>query len=245
MAMNILDRIDVVVLDIEGTTTPIDFVHKTLFQYAKQNLCNFLKKNKNSDIVKKALDDLRTTYIDIAEKGAGNHNEGTAEEVSIKNDVSILNRLIDADSKASQLKLIEGMIWEEGYKDGSLRGEVYSDVPVCMKKWTAGGKRICIYSSGSVLAQKLIFSSTEFGNLTLYITNYFDTEIGRKTDPESYRKIAATLGKNPERILFLSDSLMELNAAASAGLRTIMIDREGKLNMNDYPVIVSNFSEIA
>lgn len=244
MDIKILDSIDVVVLDIEGTTTPIDFVHKTLFQYAKNNLYNFLKKNKNSHVVQKALDELRTANLDILEKISGNVAGDTSEEISIKNNVSILNHLIDLDSKAPQLKIIEGMIWEEGYRDGSLRGEVYSDVPVSMKKWTGAGKRICIYSSGSVLAQKLIFSSTGYGDLTPYITNYFDTEIGRKTDPESYRNIAAILGKNPEKILFLSDSPKELYAAASEGFRTIMIDREGKLNMNAYPLIVSNFSEI-
>lgn len=244
MDIKILDSIDVVVLDIEGTTTPIDFVHKTLFQYAKNNLYNFLKKNKNSHVVQKALDELRTANLDILEKISGNVAGDTSEEISIKNNVSILNHLIDLDSKAPQLKIIEGMIWEEGYRDGSLRGEVYSDVPVSMKKWTGAGKRICIYSSGSVLAQKLIFSSTGYGDLTSYITNYFDTEIGRKTDPESYRNIAAILGKNPEKILFLSDSPKELDAAASEGFRTIMIDREGKLNMNAYPLIVSNFSEI-
>jgi enolase-phosphatase E1 len=245
MELKVLDSIDVVILDIEGTTTPIDFVHKTLFLFAKQNLHNFLNKNRNSEIVRKALDELRSIYMNVEVDSTGSDFRSTSmDDVSIESATSILNHLIDVDSKASQLKLIEGMIWEEGYRDGRLKGEVYSDVPVSMKKWKSDGKEICIYSSGSVLAQKLIFSSTEYGDLTSYITDYFDTGIGKKTDPESYGKIAAAIKKSPERILFISDSQIELNAAASKGFWTVLIHREGDSKRNDYPGIVSSFSEI-
>lgn len=245
MELNVLDGIDVVILDIEGTTTPIDFVHETLFQFAKQNMHKFLSENKDSEIVKGALNGLLTMYMEIEGKATWKDlGNADMDEVSIENATSILNHLIQMDSKASQLKLIQGMIWEEGYKDGRLRGEVYSDVPTSMKKWTSEGKEICIYSSGSVLAQKLIFSTTVYGDLTRYITNYFDTGIGRKTDPESYGKIAAAIKRNPERILFISDSTVELDAAASKGFRTLMIDRNENSRKNAYPRIVSSFSEI-
>jgi enolase-phosphatase E1 len=243
--LKILNRVDAVILDIEGTTTPIDFVHRTLFQFAKQNMHNFLKENINSEGVRKAIRELRSIYNEIQGNLTGIDSGNTVDDKgSIENDASILNHLIDIDSKATQLKLIEGMIWEEGYKDGRLRGEVYADVPIYMKKWTSLGKKIYIYSSGSVLAQRLIFSSTKYGDLTAYITNYFDTEIGRKTDPESYGKIAERIGINPQRILFISDSMGELKAAASRGFQTLMILRDGNSEKSEYPSTIEDFSEI-
>ena len=245
MELKILDSIDVVVLDIEGTTTPIDFVHKTLFKYARLNMRDFLNKNKNSGIIKKALNEIMRTFKDNENSISNELVGSTGHGFSIENAAAMLNHLIDIDSKAPQLKLIEGMIWEEGYRNGRLKGEVYSDVPVFMKKWAYLGKDICIYSSGSILAQKLIFSTTKYGDLTSYITGYFDTGTGRKTDPESYGKIAASLKKDPGRILFLSDSQAEINAAASKGFRAIMVQRDGNPDMNANPGIVSSFSEIA
>ena len=43
---------------------------------------------------------------------------------------------------------------------------VYSDVPKAMTKWRQSDIKICIYSSGSVLAQKLLFGHSVFGDLT-------------------------------------------------------------------------------
>ena len=43
---------------------------------------------------------------------------------------------------------------------------VYEDVPRNFKKWISDGIIIGIYSSGSVLAQKLLFAFTLFGDLT-------------------------------------------------------------------------------
>ena len=34
-----------ILLDIEGTTTPIDFVHKNLFPFAKEKMADFVKTN--------------------------------------------------------------------------------------------------------------------------------------------------------------------------------------------------------
>ncbi|WP_393971412.1 acireductone synthase [Oxyplasma meridianum] len=244
--MKVIEGIDAVILDIEGTTTPLDFVHKTLFQFAKQNLHDFLNENINSENVRKALNELSKLYTDTVGKNTRSDLKSSAtDDISMENATSMLYHLIDMDSKASQLKMIEGMIWEKGYRDGILRGEVYDDVPVCMKRWASEGKEIYIYSSGSILAQKLIFSSTLYGDLTDYITNYFDTGIGRKNQAESYGKIAAAIGKDPERILFISDSLIELNAAASKGFQTLMMDRDRKMNLNAYPGIISSLLEIS
>src|SRR6185436_13804729 len=76
----------VLLLDIEGTTTPISFVTDTLFPYARARLASFL---------------------------AG---EGRADETA-----AFLAEM-DRDGKSTELKALQGRIWEAGYASGELTG---------------------------------------------------------------------------------------------------------------------------
>jgi len=76
---------------------------------------------------------------------------------------------MDRDRKSTGLKSLQGRIWEEGYRSGALRGEVFADVPRAFERWRRQGRDIAIFSSGSVLAQKLLFASTPAGDLTSHI----------------------------------------------------------------------------
>jgi enolase-phosphatase E1 len=135
--------------------------------------------------------------------------------------------LMDQDRKSTALKRIQGEIWSEGYTRGSLHGEVFDDVPEAMHKWHDNGIDIRIFSSGSVLAQKLIFSTTLHGDLTKLLNGFFDTTTGPKNAAESYRKIADAFALPAEEILFISDVTKELDAAREAGLRTLLCLRPG------------------
>jgi enolase-phosphatase E1 len=86
---------------------------------------------------------------------------------------------------------------------------------------------IRIFSSGSILAQRLLFSTTEAGDLTTFFSGYFDTTTGPKNDPESYRKISSAFGIPPPEILFISDVTRELDAARVAGMQTLLCVRPG------------------
>ena len=153
--------------------------------------------------------------------------------------------LIDRDSKCSALKSLQGKIWQEGYRTGDLRGEVYPDVPPALARWSRQGKIICIFSSGSVLAQKLLFSSTAAGDLTGFLRAYFDTTTGPKNAPESYLRIAEAVALEPPAILFISDVAKELDAARDAGMQTALCVR----TKSTEPVagthrVISSFDEI-
>src|SRR5215469_5146719 len=82
------------------------------------------------------------------------------------------------------------------------------------------GLRRC--SSGSVLSQQLLFSSTSYGDLNPQISAFFDTRIGAKTETYSYRKIAEALTHNPRDLLFISDAVKEVRAASDAGMQAII-----------------------
>jgi enolase-phosphatase E1 len=213
----------VMLLDIEGTTTPISFVYETLFPYARTHMQEFLREHEGDE-------DLRR---DIAKLAAENQAEASSSAPVISagsGPVEASNYLLwlmDQDRKSPALKSIQGMIWEAGYTSGQLKSLVFADVPSALERWHCEGRRIAIYSSGSVLAQKLLFRHSEAGDLTEWIAAYFDTATGAKAARDSYRKIAQALGVRPEEILFLSDVPAELDAAASAGLDVRLAKRPG------------------
>jgi enolase-phosphatase E1 len=130
---------------------------------------------------------------------------------------------MDRDRKSPGLKVLQGLIWDEGYRRGDLHGVVFDTVVPAMRRCRAAGKRIAIYSSGSVLAQKLLFSTTPDGNLTTMIDGFFDTGVGAKVEPASYSRIASLLGVAPGEILFLTDATAEVTAARAAGVQAVIV----------------------
>jgi enolase-phosphatase E1 len=198
--------IDVVLLDIEGTTTPISFVHDVLFPYARTRVGAYLAATAPADAeIQRIIEDLR------AELAAD------ALDADI---VGYVHWLMDRDRKSGPLKSLQGRIWEEGYATGALRGEVYPDVREAFVRWTAGGCRVAIFSSGSVLAQRLLFEHSSAGDLSRLLSGYFDTAVGAKGEAGSYRRIAEGLKIPPSRVLFISDVVAELDAAREAGMQT-------------------------
>jgi enolase-phosphatase E1 len=217
-----------VVLDIEGTTTPLSFVTGTLFPYARAHAGDFLNRRGTDDGVRGDLALLR------AERAADPAAKGIAEPGD--HDLAYLHFLMDQDRKSTALKALQGRIWDEGFRAGTLRGEVYPDVPPAFRRWRAQGRRLAIFSSGSVLAQKLLFGSTAEGDLCPFLEAYFDTTTGPKKEPESYRRIAEALALGTSALLFLSDVAEELDAARAAGLGTALCVRQGEPPRTAHPV---------
>jgi enolase-phosphatase E1 len=218
----------VVLLDIEGTTTPVDFVYRTLFGYARQNLSAFLRKASEEPEVRECVTGLRANHV-LDQQAAQNPPEWLTGQVSeIDSAVRYGLWLMDRDSKAGPLKALQGLIWQEGYRSGKLRGEVFPDVPPAFVRWRQQGKEISIYSSGSALAQQMLFRTTTYGDLSVGIKGFFDTRIGIKTSPGSYSKIASASGHPENQFLFCSDSIGELDAARSAGMHTVLVVRSSK-----------------
>ena len=153
------------------------------------------------------------------------------EDARLRSCVAYGQWLIVRDSKCSPLKTLQGKIWQEGFASGELRGEIFPDVPVAFERWRRQEKIICIYSSGSVLAQQNLFRTTASGDLTSYISVFFDTRVGAKTEVESYKKIAASSSFAPRQFLFISDAAKEIEAAQSAGMQAILCQRKNRASL--------------
>lgn len=205
-------------MDVEGTTSSIHFVHRVLFPYAAQHLSDFIHREKDNPAVQ----------AELARVGEG---------LALEETIGLLLQWIREDKKHPALKNLQGMIWKAGYESGAFQGHVYPDVKPAWERWTSQGLRLGIYSSGSVEAQQLIFGYSEAGDLRGYLSSYFDTAVGQKREPASYREIARLLDLPPDEILFLSDVEAELDAAREAGLQTILVCREDVPENPGHPVI--------
>jgi enolase-phosphatase E1 len=221
-------------LDIEGTTTPVDFVYETLFPFASAGVELYLHRHSAEPEVRHLLNELRAEQAADAAKDpqVGVWMRGTAEE-EVATAGNYVRHLIATDRKTTSLKTLQGRIWEEGYRSGELRGEVYEDVPRAFERWKKEGKRVAIFSSGSVLAQKLLFGYSNAGDLTKYIEAYFDTTTGPKREVASYKAIANALRAETGSMLFVSDVTQELDAAGDAGMHTALMVRPGSSQPED------------
>ncbi len=200
-----------ILTDIEGTTSSLSFVKDVLFPYAREHLGDFVRTHAHDHDVRVLLDEV------AALTHATTDNQVTEQ----------LLRWMSEDKKITPLKALQGMVWEQGYARGDFMGHVYADAVRNLKAWHAQGKRLYVFSSGSVHAQKLLFSHTTDGDLTPLFSGYFDTSVGSKKEAISYHKIAQILGIAPQKILFLSDIKEELDAAQQAGMQTVWLLRDG------------------
>ncbi len=222
------DSVRAILLDIEGTTTPLEFVYKTLFPYARSHVRQFLGRHLASSEVRADITGLRDEHLQDTRQGFNPPLfRQDAPEQELESVVSYFEWLVERDRKSMPLKSLQGKIWEEGYRSGELRGEVFDDVPRALARWQEQKKNTCIFSSGSVLAQKLLFAHTTAGDLTRHISHYFDTTTGSKTDTKSYQEIANVLHRLPSEVVFISDVTTELDAAKSAGMQTLLCVRPG------------------
>ena len=230
-----------ILLDIEGTTTPIAFVHDVLFSYARAHASEFLKNNISSDEVRA---DVALLYEDHA-LDVVNYQEPPTLTEEIESLADYIEWLIDQDRKSTGLKSLQGKIWRQGYLDGGLKSQVFADVAPALERWRAAGLSVSIFSSGSVLAQQLLFAHTDAGDLTSFIDNYFDTNTGKKGEAESYLQIAEEMGLEPSEIVFISDVVDELDAAEEAGIKTLLSVRVGNpIQPATHHQAINSFDEV-
>lgn len=212
----------VVLLDIEGTTAPISFVHQVLFPYARTHLPKLVAEQAHDPVVHAELEEIARLAPGVPP-------------------MEQLTRWMDEDAKVGPLKALQGIVWGQGYQRGELIASLYPDVVPALEAWSKAGLTLAVYSSGSEPAQKLIYGHTQQGDVTPLFSRFFDLRVGGKKDETSYRNILLETGWKPEDVLFLSDVTAELDAAADAGLQVCQIARpeDGTVAGKRHPVVAT------
>lgn len=243
-----------VLLDIEGTTCPVAFVGEVLFPYAAAALPAYLERHGQEPPVQRLLQELQSSWHQesdpearalLAAAGAPSlapgaaagpiNPEAPAAAAELTGEgildggalIPYLRWLIRTDRKVTAWKDLQGRIWQEGYNCGALRATLFPEVPDTLRRWQQQGLLLSVYSSGSVAAQQLLYGHSEAGDLRPLFRHWFDTRIGPKQQAASYQAILQHLGCPASQVLFLSDAVAELQAAAAAGLAVVFSDRPG------------------
>lgn len=228
--MKVLDGVQWILTDIEGTTTEVSFVYDILFPYFRSHMDEW--KTVDSDQMNQVLEQTRVLVLE-------------ERSINLSNKEAIFDQLRQwsiEDRKVTPLKTFQGMVWEQGFKSGAIKGHMYPDVKPALERWAKMGMKLAIFSSGSIAAQKQLFGFSTEGDLTPYFSAYFDTTTGMKRDEQTYHLIAQQLHTSANSVLFLSDIPQELEAANAAGMRTLQLVRPG--TQANWSSCVSDFSEI-
>lgn len=221
--------IQAILTDIEGTTSSLAFVKEVLFPYARKHMAQFIADHSKDPAVRRELEAVA---------------EAMGRPLSDEEAAAQLVQWIEEDRKFTPLKALQGMIWEQGYHRGDFHGHLYEDALRNLRAWYKRGLKLYVFSSGSIQAQKLLFSYTEAGDLTPLFSGYFDTRMGAKQDVNAYRSIAHAIDLPAEQILFLSDIKKELDAAHQAGMQTTWLIRDQDPEFSPRHPQVCNFDGI-
>jgi len=223
-------KLGALLLDIEGTTTPISFVHQELFPYASQHVRQHLEETWDDPVTIQDINDLRLQAQKDVENKEGNiiiPSEGSKEDI-LSLVIEYVNIQMDKNKKNTSLKQLQGHIWEKGYNRGDIKGFVYDDAYHAILKCHENKIPVYIYSSGSILSQKLLFGHSIHGDICQYLSGYFDTTIGQKVETQSYLKISKEIKVEDDKvILFITDRIEEAIAASQAKMETFISIREG------------------
>ena len=236
----------VILLDIEGTTCPVDFVAKTLFPYAQAHLIQTLEKEKDepriTKIIQEAIDEWHQDSDPTCQQMLAKANQSSPSNAQV---AEYLQHLIKSDRKSTALKELQGMIWKQGYECGELTTPLFADVLPSLDAWAKRGMTLSVYSSGSVQAQKLLYGHTSQGDISDRFSHWFDTRTGPKLKAESYNQICQNLNTPEDSVLFISDHPGECDAALSAGLRTIFCLRPGNPHQDPgQHVLIQSFRDL-
>jgi enolase-phosphatase E1 len=215
-------------VDVEGTTSSIAFVKEHLYPYARRHIPDYVREHAG------AIRDI----LDEVGRIEGSTSLDTPQLIEV------LLRWMDEDRKLTPLKALQGRVWRKGFESGVLRAPVYEDALRALRRWHEQALKLYVYSSGSVAAQRLLFSHTEHGDLTPLFSGYFDTTTGSKLEAESFRTIARLTRLPAETILFLSDHRGEIEAARGAGMQAVWVDREPAAVSSGGPDRIRHFDEI-
>lgn len=233
-----------VLLDIEGTTCPVQFVSDVLFPYAAREVSAYLTRHGHEHDIQTLLAELQKSWIQQEDPEAcallqesaiarqSQESESDKQSSSAPKDLTsallpYIDWLIRRDRKVTAWKDLQGRIWQEGYARGELKADLFPEISRILRRWKELGLELSVYSSGSVAAQQLLYGHSQEGDLRPLFSHWFDTRIGAKQEMSSYQAILEVLGCMPAEVLFISDSTAELAAASAAGLQVIFSNREG------------------
>ncbi|MBN2567694.1 HAD-IA family hydrolase [Candidatus Woesearchaeota archaeon] len=218
---------DAILIDVVGTVAPFSLISRLDDDFAQHGLVAIVM----------AEGTLQQTVDRIKRK----HGFSTGWEVYHH----VLGQL-KAGSLEHDYIALEGLVNAKGNESRGLKSFFYPDTAPALMRWKGTGMRVSVYTDGLPSPAECLFRFSEQGDLTPYVERFFGTDDGRlKTDPDSYRNIADQIRTSPKGIMYVSDTVADLDAAATAGceVRRIVRPDAKPLPENGY-VRIATLTEI-
>merc|ERR1719295_28042 len=179
-------------------------------------------------------------------------------ESEVKFVVQIVNEWLDIDHQIPAMQYLLGLVVDDGFKSGALKSDIFEDGMQSMRRWRERELiNIYIYNEGSIAAQKLMMKYSQFGDLTGYITDYFDVDtMGSKKYEDSFEKLYDEIRSEQWSeddmdededeevdIVYISSNPKELKKAEKCGFFVLHSVRNGEIGDSDFDQI-SDFNAI-
>ncbi len=216
---------EAVLIDLEGTATPREFVAGVLRPYSVAQRETFLRDHAADADVAAVLAD-------------------AARAVPAQDPHETLAHWAAHDTMMAPWQALQALIWRDGFQRGALADVLFPDVVPALRRWSKGGLRLATYSADAASLHRLLFAHAPEGDTSGLFQGFFDTRVGRKSEPESFGRLAIALGVPTVEVAYLSADEAELDAAAVAGMRTCQILRDGAAPSERHPV-AAEFSAAA
>lgn len=222
----------VVLVTVMGTAVPDHYEQEVLLPYTQEHFVDWLDDNKYEHRTIELLGSL--------------HEEGFIK----KNSAESLIKRVQADpdtltNAQGPLRKLVHKVWENGYIEGDIEGEVFEDAWTKMHEWGKADVPIYSYGWGLVSDRRMIFKYSEFGDLSSLFKGHFDRTDGDLSSPDSFLAIAEKINISPLFCTCIATTTTTLQAAQDAGMDVVLLDRSGAGVGKDesYP-IVKSFDEI-
>jgi enolase-phosphatase E1 len=208
-----------IIFDISGTAAKTSFIEKVLMPYIKSAIKDYVEEKWTEKQFIKYLERLRAQSQKDDESVP--KIEGTDAELATQQQSVTDYVLWYSDNKRESRA--HQMFRFDGYEKNKISTPLYSDVAIQMNKWKCDQNiKFYVFSNGWIEATKRFMSKTSHGDLNPLIDDYFDTNTGALTDKQSFTKILAKIGEQPENVIFLTKS-REARAAKEAGITPVLV----------------------
>lgn len=88
------------------------------------------------------------------------------------------------------MKQLQSLRCRAAFTAGHIKAAFFDNVVPAVRKWRQAGRKVYMYSSGSVEAQKLSFGHSTEGEKLELVDGHSNIKIGHKVENESDQRIA-------------------------------------------------------
>jgi methionine salvage enolase-phosphatase E1 len=117
---------------------------------------------------------------------------------------------------------LQRMIWQNGLESGSLKVQLFDEVPEVLKRWRSQGIRLFVLSAVPANDIKLLLSHTQFGDTSHVFERLLDRESGDRLQSSTFQALAALLKVSAQRMLLITGAGKVAKAADQAGVECVL-----------------------